>query len=404
MCIFAKIFYMSKIHIFHKQASLLLLLLACIQGSVLANGGEAEGIRYAPLLTVKSSALSTLLLTPNLSVEVPVMGHWTVDLTTEYNNWDAWGQQKWRHWTLQPEARYWWKEPLAGLYGGVHLLMGEYNIGNWRHQMPFFKGELQHADEYRFQGSCWGVGLGIGYAWQLDGNWGVEAELGMGLIKMKGDKFACKESKELLAKNLSHNYAGPTKAAVSVTYRIDMMVKPRSQRIEAIEQDQPKAEAAVPQYMNFVPCFVYVYPTFHSRLSPEEARDVLSIHPTELNLADFHTAAQGYAEGTEGFTQVYLTAVQVYPQNEAANLNAANACMAIGDMIPARRYLARAGRGKEAIYARALSHALSGKYDDALVLLHQAEEMGLPEAATAIAQLDALLKAVGREPVEQQNK
>ena len=125
-----------------------------------------------------------------------------------------------------------------------------------------------------------------------------------------------------------------------------------------------------------------------SYTTPEEIREVLRTRPGNLSLAEFYTAAEGYTEGTEEFDQVFLTAVQFYPSDEAANLNAANTYMSEGNLPQARRHLERAGNSKEAIYAKGIYNALTGNYKEALVMLRDAQAQGLDEAAKAIKQVE----------------
>lgn len=538
----------SKTTFEHRHVGMLMLMLCCAPAAAWA---DTEGeLPYTTLAAVKTNLLSDAFWTPSLSLELPLNDQWTIDLTGEYNDWDAWKEQKWRHWTVQPEVRYWWQESFRGWFSGLHVLGGEYNVGNWRHRMPFFTGELKHADEYRYQGRFWGAGLGIGYAWHWSKHWGMSAELGLGYMNLKGDKFVCKGCQEKLAEDQTNHFVGPTKAALNLVYRftkdkplpvveeilpvaperpvltpsylyvrpVAEVVKERSLEGQAfIEFEMNKTDIQpdradnrvelgkitasidsvrnnpdtkiselsikgfaspdgpydknvilakgrteelsryVSRLYNFERGTIktsYVaedwegwrrlidasdlphrkellaiiddtklsvdqkearikkdYPddydtmrhdilmrlrhsdyviryVIRSYTTPEEIREVLRTRPGNLSLAEFYTAAEGYTEGTELFNQVFLSAVQFYPSDEAANLNAANACMAEGNLPQARRHLERAGESKEAIYARGLYNAFTGQYDDALALLHEAQSMGVDEAAQAIEQVE----------------
>lgn len=528
----------------------MLLLLACAASSVaLADNSQSEESSYRTVVAVKTNLLSDAFWTPSLSLELPLNNRWTLDLTGEYNNWDGWDDQKWRHWTVQPEIRYWLKESFNHWFVGLHGLGGEYNVGNLKHELPFLSEHLKDLDKYRYQGRFWGAGLGIGYAWQWSKHWGMSAELGFGYLNMKDDQFACEGCQKKTAADLKHDYVGPTKAALNLVYRftqdkpvpmyeevqveiperpaltpsfvyvrpVSEVVKDRSLEGQAfIEFEVNKTDIqperannqvelgkiiasidsvrnnpdtkisqlsikgyaspdgpydknevlakgrteALSRYVNKLYKFdrgtiktsheaedwegfrrlvdastlphrqqlldiidntsltrdqreaqiKKLYPddydmmrgdilmrlrhsdyvikyVIRSYTSPEEIREVLLTRPSNLSLAEFYTAAEGYTEGTEEFNQVFLTAVQFYPSDEAANLNAANSYMAEGNLAQARRHLDRAGQSKEAIYARGLYNALTGEYEEALRLLRQANVLGVFEAAKATEQV-----------------
>lgn len=532
-----------------RRLSVLTLACCCLHGTLSANQQDTD-TPYRTVAAIKTNLLSDAFWTPSLSLELGLNDHWTLDFTGEYNNWDAWDNQKWRHWTFQPELRYWFQESFNHWFVGIHGLGGEYNVGNLKHQLPFFSGKLKELDKYRYQGSFIGGGIGLGYAWQWSKHWGMSAELGMGYMNMKADKFECEGCEKKLEEDLNHHYFGPTKAALNLIYRFTQD-KPQP----VIEEIEP---VPVPDRPELTPNYVYVRPVaevvktralegqafiefevnktdiqpnrannktelgkiiasidsvrnnpdntisqlsikgfaspdgpydknvilakgrteelsryvnklykfdrgtittsyeaedweglrrlvdastlphrkeildiidndkltldqkevrikkfaddydmmrgdilmrlrhsdyvikyvIRSYTSPEEIREVLNTRPGNLSLAEFYTAAEGYTEGTEYFNQVFLTAVQFYPSDETANLNAANTHMAEGNLPQARRHLERAGQSKEAIYARGIYNALTGNYEEALSLLHQAQDSGIEEAARLIDQVE----------------
>ena len=66
----------------------------------------------------------------------------------------------------------------------------------------------------------WGVGVGIayGYQWLLSRHWSIEAEIGIGYVYSRYDKYECPTCGDLLEDNQSHNYFGLTKAAINLIY------------------------------------------------------------------------------------------------------------------------------------------------------------------------------------------
>ena len=90
----------------------------------------------------------------------------------------------------------------------------------------------------------------------------------------------------------------------------------------------------------------------------DEIRRIMEEQPQKLSLNEFYLVAGKYEPGTDEFTDVFETAVRMFPNDEIANLNAANAAIRRDDFATARRYLDKAGDSAEAIYARgALSRA-----------------------------------------------
>lgn len=533
-----------------KNIGLMMLALCCTQSAAYASDQDEKP--YRTVAALKTNLLSDAFLTPSLSLEVPFNGHWTLDLTGEFNNWNAWDEQKWRHWTVQPELRYWFTESFNHWFVGLHALGGELNFGNLKNELPFMSSVLKDMDKYRYQGSFLGAGLGLGYAWQWGKHWGMSAELGMGYMNLKTDEYECKGCQHLVAEDTKHNYFGPTKAALNLIYRIT-----QDKPVPVVEEIEP---VVIPERPSLSPSYLYVRPVaevvkdrslegqafiefevnktdiqptrannqvelgkiiasidsvrnnpdtkinqlsikgfaspdgpydknvilakgrteelsryvnklykfdrgtittsyeaedwegfrrlvdasalphrneilriiddnklsldqkeasikkftqdydlmredilmrlrhsdyaikyvIRSYTSPEEIRQVLRTRPGNLSLAEFYTAAEGYTEGTEEFNQIFLTAVQFYPSDEAANLNAANTHMAEGNLAQARRHLERAGESKEAVYARGIYNALAGNYEDALTLLNSARSLGIDEAARLIEEVQRL--------------
>lgn len=120
----------------------------------------------------------------------------------------------------------------------------------------------------------------------------------------------------------------------------------------------------------------------------EEIKQVLATQPQKLSLNEFHLAAQEYEPGTDEFSEVYETAVRMYPADETANLNAANAAMRRGDLDRAERYLAKAGQSPEAVYARGALAIRKKDYDTARRYLGEAKALGVEQAALTLDELD----------------
>ena len=122
--------------------------------------------------------------------------------------------------------------------------------------------------------------------------------------------------------------------------------------------------------------------------SIDEIRAVMATSPQKLSLSEFFRLAQTLQPGSDEYNDVFETAVLLYPDDPTANLNAANAAMQRGDLRNAERYLDKAGRNPEAVYARGILAALQGDYRRAERLFTQAADF--PEAAEALKTLREL--------------
>ena len=122
----------------------------------------------------------------------------------------------------------------------------------------------------------------------------------------------------------------------------------------------------------------------------EEIKEILRTKPQKLSLEEFYLAAQTYEPGSEAFNEVFETAVRMYPDDETANLNAANTALQRRDFQAASRYLAKAGDTPEATYARGILAYLTGDVKEAQSLWQSALKAGVKQAEEALKQLPAL--------------
>ena len=82
--------------------------------------------------------------------------------------------------------------------------------------------------------------------------------------------------------------------------------------------------------------------------SIEEAKEILKTKPQQLSLQEMFLVAQTYEPGSPEFNEVFDIAVRLFPDDEAANLNAACTDLQKGDLTSAEKHLAKAGNSKEA--------------------------------------------------------
>ncbi|MCH5221201.1 MAG: DUF3575 domain-containing protein [Muribaculaceae bacterium] len=168
-------------------------------------------------VAIKTNLLYDALLNVDAGVEVGLAPHWTIDLSGSYNGWDVNGH-KWKHWRVQPEARYWFCDRFMGHFLGFHAIGGEYNFGHIRNNVSFLGSDFSNLTDSRYQGWAVGGGVAYGYTWVLDRHWNFELELGVGYIYTRYDKFNCQGCGKRVETDQPHHYVGPTKAAVNLVY------------------------------------------------------------------------------------------------------------------------------------------------------------------------------------------
>lgn len=117
-----------------------------------------------------------------------------------------------------------------------------------------------------------------------------------------------------------------------------------------------------------------------------EIRKIFRDRPSKLSLRELYNLGASYEPGSEEFCEVFEVAVMVYPHSEAANLNAANAAMSVGDIKKAERYLSKAGDTPEAVYARGVYAALCKDFAKAKEIFEQAQKAAVQQGNTPVAE------------------
>ena len=121
----------------------------------------------------------------------------------------------------------------------------------------------------------------------------------------------------------------------------------------------------------------------------EELKRVFRTTPERLRPVDFSRIAATYSPDSPEYEAIYMKAVEIYPYNNEANLNAANIMMKRNNLVEAARYVSRSGDSTEAIYTRGVLAARNGDFERAQMYMTTAAEQGLD---VAISQLELLKK------------
>lgn len=166
---------------------------------------------------IKTNLLYDATATVNLGVEIGLHQRWTLDISGNFNAWSRNETTKWKHWFVQPEARYWFCDRFAGHFVGAHLLAGAFNFGNIKNNIKFLGSDFSQLSKYRYQGYGYGAGVCYGYAFLLGKHWNLELELGIGYIYADYQQFECSGCGRNVGGG-NHHYFGPTKAAVNIVY------------------------------------------------------------------------------------------------------------------------------------------------------------------------------------------
>ena len=126
-----------------------------------------------------------------------------------------------------------------------------------------------------------------------------------------------------------------------------------------------------------------------------EIREIMATAPQKLSLNEMYRLAQSYEAGSREYNEVFETAVRMYPNDEVANLNAANAAMSHNALQVAEKYLSKVGEGVEAIYAKGVLAALKGDYATAYKLVEAAKNagfLGKEDLSAILMQLKELME------------
>ncbi len=128
--------------------------------------------------------------------------------------------------------------------------------------------------------------------------------------------------------------------------------------------------------------------TVRSYSDVDEIRELLHTSPQKLNLNEIYLYAQTLEPGSEEFNDVFETAVHLYPNDAVANLNAASAAIARGDLVSARKYLEQAGDSGEADYCRGVVAIFDKDYTAAEQYLYSAKSKGIAPADACLQYIE----------------
>jgi tetratricopeptide (TPR) repeat protein len=127
-----------------------------------------------------------------------------------------------------------------------------------------------------------------------------------------------------------------------------------------------------------------------SYMNVSEIARVFYEKPQNLSLNEMYAYAQELDKDSEEFFEVFETAVRMFPDDQIANINAANIAMKRGEFNKAKRYLEKSGDSPQAMYARGIYEYLNGNIDMAAAIFSDALRKGVTEAEIPIARIQEM--------------
>lgn len=116
------------------------------------------GLLFSPLakaqeFAIKSNLLYDATATVNLGVEFGLAPKWSLDLSGNFNSWQIKESSTWKHWMVQPEARYWFCDRFSRSFLGFHALAGQFNFGGIDNGINFLGSDFYPVDDAYWQQS-----------------------------------------------------------------------------------------------------------------------------------------------------------------------------------------------------------------------------------------------------------
>ena len=188
----------------------------CILVFLLLMGSSMSQVR-AQDWAIKSNVLYDATATINLGVEIGLAPKWTLDISGNLNAWSKDEQTRWKHWLVQPEARYWFCDRFSRHFIGAHAIGGAFNIGGINNNLSFLGTDFSVLKEKRYQGYAYGGGIAYGFAFMLSEHINLELEAGFGYMYLDYDIYECGNCGRRIDED-THHYIGPTKAAINLVF------------------------------------------------------------------------------------------------------------------------------------------------------------------------------------------
>lgn len=183
--------------------------------SLLMGGGVSQ-VR-AQDWAIKTNIVYDATATVNIGAEVGLAKRWTLDISGNLNAWSKNDKTKWKHWMVQPEARYWFCDRFSRHFIGAHVITGAFNFGGIKNNISMLGTDFSVLRDKRYQGYAYGVGIAYGFAFMLSEYLNLELEAGFGYAYLDYEVYECGNCGRRIGEG-GHHYIGPTKAAINLIY------------------------------------------------------------------------------------------------------------------------------------------------------------------------------------------
>ncbi len=188
----------------------------CLLLFFLVMGGGVSQVS-AQKWAIKTNVVYDATATVNLGAEVGLAKRWTLDISGNLNGWSKNESTKWKHWLVQPEARYWFCDRFSRHFIGAHALVGAFNMGGIKNNISMLGTDFSVLSTKRYQGYAYGAGVVYGFAFMLSEHLNLELEVGFGYAYLDYEVYDCGYCGRRMGEG-GHHYIGPTKAAINLVY------------------------------------------------------------------------------------------------------------------------------------------------------------------------------------------
>ncbi|MEG1553520.1 MAG: DUF3575 domain-containing protein [Rikenellaceae bacterium] len=164
-------------------------------------------------VSIKTNALYWTVGTINLGTEIGLGKRVSFDLLATYNPFEFKEDLKIKHWSVNPDFRFWLCEKFSGHFFGLGAIYAQYNMAG----IPF--PGYSWAKDSRYQGWAVAASLTYGYQWAISKRWNMEAVVGVGYVYAVYDKYKKGKCGDFLDNDKEHLIL-PTKLALTFIYII----------------------------------------------------------------------------------------------------------------------------------------------------------------------------------------
>lgn len=153
-------------------------------------------------------------------------------------------------------------------------------------------------------------------------------------------------------------------------------VNVRKNKLKAYNKGIPYRQMLTDIYPKLRKVISYAHYTVRG-FNIDEAKEIIKTRPQQLSLNEMFLIANTYPIGSDSFSEVFETAVRMFPSDKVANLNAAAAALSAKDISRAKRYLEKADRNSPE-YANNMGvlYILQENWEQAKSELNKASQAG----------------------------